>query len=426
MIMVITFVFAMIIGVPIAFVVGLVGLVGLLQIGPEFLMAVPQRLFASANNYNLMAIPMFILAGELLGLSGDVERLMNFCRALIGRVKGGIAYVSVAVGLMLSGILGMANAIAALLSSTIYPEMIKDNYEPEFSACFIASVSMVGPLIPPGLLFVLYGVASGTSIAELFMAGVIPGLLVALALSIVIFFLSLNPERKWKKTEWEGWRNVWTTMRAALFSIVAPFLTFVTVASGIATPTESASVIVVLVALVGIIVYRKITLWNLIPILVRAAVISGSILIITAMAGVMGWVMALEQIPQRVAGAMISISDNELVVLFIIQIFLLLIGLFLDAAPAVLILVPVFMPIIQQFGYNPVHFGLLMVFNLSIGVLTPPVGTCLFTTSVTTGVPVDKMIRSIWPWIGVLVFVLLLCTYFPQLSLFIPRLITGR
>ena len=423
-IMILTFFLAMIIGVPIAFVLGLVGLVGLLQHGPDFLLAVPQRLFVSANNYNLMAIPMFIIAGELLGLSGDVGRLMNFCRALIGRFKGGIAYVSIVVGLMLGGLLGMANAVAALLGSTIHPEMIKDKYEPEFSACFIASVSVVGPLIPPGLLFVIYGASSGTSIAELFMAGIVPGFLVAFALAVVIYILSFG--REWKTTSWGGWRNVWNTLRPALFSVAAPFLTFVAVSSGIATPTESASVVVVLVAFVGIVIYKKITLKNLIPMLVRASVISGAILIISSMAGVMGWALAFDQIPQRAANAMISISDNPLVVLFIIQVFLLIMGMFMDAAPAVLILVPVFMPLIQLYGYNPVHFGLLMCFNLTVGVLTPPVGTCLYTTAMATGVPVDKMIRNIWPWLGVLVLVLCICTYFPQLVLFIPNLIVGR
>jgi tripartite ATP-independent transporter DctM subunit len=423
--MVVTFVASMLLGVPIAFVLGLVGMVGLAQMGPEFLMAVPQRLFTTANNYSLLAIPMFILAGELLGLSGDVSRLMNFCRALIGRIKGGIAYVTIVVGLMLGGILGMANAEAALLSATIYPEMLKDGYEDDFAAPFIASVSVVGPLIPPGLLYVIYGVCSGTSIAELFMSGIVPGLLVGFALAFVIFMLSRNPKRNWTVTSWSGWDNAWRNLKSASFSIAAPFLTFVTVAAGIATPTESASVIVVAVALVGIIVYKKIKLKDLIPMLINSAVTSGAILIISAMAGILGWVLALDQIPQKVAMTMISISDNRIVILVIIQIFLLLVGMFMDAAPAVMILVPVFLPLIRQYGYNPAHFGLLMCFNLTIGVLTPPVGTCLYTTAMATGISVDRMIRAIWPWIGVLVAVLLLCTYFESVVMFVPNLLRG-
>ena len=173
MVLIITFIVTLIVGVPICYVLGLVGAAGLISMGPTYFSAVAQKLFASANNYSLMAIPMFILAGELMGLSGDVHRLMDFCRSIIGRIRGGIAYVCTIVGLLLGGILGMANAEAALLSSTIYPEMLKDGYEDTFSACFIGSVSVVGPLIPPGLLYVIYGVASGTPIASLFESGVI-------------------------------------------------------------------------------------------------------------------------------------------------------------------------------------------------------------------------------------------------------------
>lgn len=422
MTLVITFLLAMIVGVPICYVLGLVGAVGLISMGPTYFSTVAQRLFASANNYSLMAIPMFILAGELMGLSGDVHRLMDFCRALIGRIRGGIAYVCTIVGLLLGGILGMANAEAALLSSTIYPEMLKDNYEETFSACFIGAVSVVGPLIPPGLLYVVYGVASGTPIAALFEAGVLPGIMVALALMSVIFVMSRKPGCPWKVHEWRGWRYVLKCFGEAAFSIVAPFLTFFCIAAGITTATEAASVIIVFVLLVGMIVYKKIKFRDLLPMLIRSAVMSAAILMIASMAGVMGWVLAIEQIPQKICNIMMAMTNSPTVVLLIIQIFLLFVGMFMDAAPAVLILVPVFMPIMKQYGLDPVHFGLLMCFNLTIGVLTPPVGTCLYTTAMATGVPIDKMIKGIWPWIGVLVLVLLICTYWQGLILFIPRL----
>lgn len=423
MVLVITFIVTMVVGVPIAYVLGLVGAAGLITMGPTYFSTVAQKLFSSANNYSLMAIPMFILAGELMGLSGDVNRLMDFCRSIIGRIRGGIAYVCTIVGLMLGGILGMANAEAALLSSTIYPEMRKDGYEDTFSACFIASVSVVGPLIPPGLLYVVYGVSSGTPIKSLFEAGLVPGFLVAIALMLVIFLLGRNPKRQWKTHEWRGWGHAWKCFKEAAFSIVAPFLTFFCIAAGITTATEAASVIIVFVLIVGTIIYKKIQLKDLIPMIIHSAVMSAAILMIASMAGVMGWVLAIEQIPQQICNFMMSLTDSPLIVLFIIQIFLLFVGMFMDAAPAVLILVPVFLPIIQQYGLDPVHFGLLMCFNLTIGVLTPPVGTCLYTTAMATGVRVDRMIRGIWPWIGILVIVLFICTYWEGLILFIPRLL---
>ena len=423
MVLIITFIVTMIVGVPICYVLGLVGAAGLVSMGPTYFSTVAQKLFASANNYSLMAIPMFILAGELMGLSGDVHRLMDFCRSIIGRIRGGIAYVCTIVGLLLGGILGMANAEAALLSSTIYPEMLKDGYEDTFSACFIGSVSVVGPLIPPGLLYVIYGVASGTPIASLFESGVIPGILVAIALMSVIFVLSRKPGCPWKTHEWKGWKHVLHCFKDAAFSIVAPFLTFVCIAAGITTATEAASVIIVFVLLVGTIDYKKIKFKDLLPMMIRSAVMSAAILMIASMAGVMGWVLAIDQIPQKICNLMISMTNSRIAVLFIIQIFLLFVGMFMDAAPAVLILVPVFMPIMKQYGIDPVHFGLLMCFNLTIGVLTPPVGTCLYTTAMATGVPVDRMIKGIWPWIGVLVVVLFICTYWEGLILFIPRLL---
>lgn len=423
MALIVTFLVAMLAGVPIAYVLGLVGAVGLISLGPDFFPAVAKQLFSSANNYSLMAIPMFIMAGELMGLSGDVHRLMDFCRALIGKVRGGIAYVCTIVGLMLGGILGMANAEAALLSATIYPEMRKDGYEDTFSACFIGAVSVVGPLIPPGLLYVVYGVASGTPIGSLFEAGVVPGVMVAIALMSVIYIMSRDPKRQWVTHDWQGWRHVWKTFKSAAFSIVAPFLTFLCIATGVATATESASVIIVFVLVVGTVIYRKIHFKDLVPLAIRSAVMSGAILIIAAMAGVMGWVLALEQIPQQICDLMLSLTNNPIIALLIIQVFLLFVGMFMDAAPAVLILVPVFLPIMKAYGFDFVHFGLLMCFNLTIGVLTPPVGTCLYTTAMATGVPIDKMVKHIWPWIGVLVLVLLICTYWQGLILFLPRLL---
>ena len=423
MILIVTFIVTMVLGVPIAYVLGLVGAAGLITMGPTYFSTVAQKLFSSANNYSLMAIPMFILAGELMGLSGDVNRLMDFCRSIIGRIRGGIAYVCTIVGLMLGGILGMANAEAALLGSTIYPEMRKDGYEDTFSACFIASVSVVGPLIPPGLLYVVYGVASGTPIKSLFEAGVVPGFLVAAALMLVIFILGRNPKRQWKTHQWQGWKHVWTCFKNAAFSIVAPFLTFVCIAAGITTATEAASVIIVFVLIVGIVVYKNIHFNELIPMIIHSAVMSAAILMIASMAGVMGWVLAIEQIPQQICNFMMSLTNSPVAVLFIIQIFLLLVGMFMDAAPAVLILVPVFLPIMQQYGLDPVHFGLLMCFNLTIGVLTPPVGTCLYTTAMATNVRIDRMIKGIWPWLGILVVVLFICTYWQGLILFIPRLL---
>ena len=205
--------------------------------------------------------------------------------------------------------------------------------------------------------------------------------------------------------------------------MLAPFVTFASIALGIATPTEAAAVVCVLVYLVGAFVYKKIKLKDLLTILTRTAISSGAILIISAMGGVLGWYLSIAQVPQAIAGGISAISNNKYVIMLIIQVFLFFVGMIMDSAPAVMILVPVFMPIINQFGFDPVHFGLLMCLNLSIGLLTPPVGTVLYTTSTATGVPTDRMIRSIWPWVLFLTAVLMIITYIPDSVMWLPRLL---
>ena len=425
MLMVIVFLVTLIIGVPIAFSLGLTAVVGLYSLDPSFLIALPQKLFATSNNYSLMAIPLFIMAGELMALSGDINRLMELARSVIGRVRGGLAYVSIVLGVMIGGLLGMANAAAALLSTTIYPEMVKDGYEPDFAAPFIASVSIIAPMIPPGMLFVIYGVASNTSIADLFMAGVSAGVMVAVALVIIILLSS----RKYKwpvSTQKTSAKDILIKLKNAAFSVLAPFITVVTIGAGIATPTEAAAVVCVLVFLVGTFVYRKIKLRDMAAVLTRTATTSGAILIISAMGGVLGWNLSIAQIPQALAQGIAQISENRLVIMLIIQVFLLFVGMVMDSAPAVMILVPVFMPIMARFGFDSVHFGLLMCLNLSIGLLTPPVGTVLYTTATATGVPTDKMIKNIWPWVGALTIVLMIIAYVPDVVMWLPNLLNSR
>ncbi len=420
MLMIIVFIVTLIIAVPIAFVLGIVSLVGFLELDFNLLIAIPQRAFAMANSNSLMAIPLFIVFGELLELSGDIGRLMDFSRALVGRIKGGLAYVCLLLGFFLGGPLGTANAEAALLGSTIYPEMVKDGYEGSFTACFIATISVIGPLIPPGVLLVIYGVASDTSIAELFMAGVMPGCYLTIGLGIIIFLV--GRKSKWPLTEWLGWENVFRTFYKALFSLFVPIFTLGIIMFGVATPTESAAVAAVFTLVVGMFIYRKIKIKDLPPLLLKSAVTSGAILIIVAMGGVLSWLIAMDQTPQKIASLVMGLTNDKYAVLLLIQIILFVVGCVMDATPAILILVPVFMPIIKYFGFDPVHFGLLMVFNLTIGLLTPPVGTVLYTTAMTTRVPVDRMVKSIWPWVVLCYIVLLFVAYVPQSIMWLPEM----
>ena len=272
------------------------------------------------------------------------------------------------------------------------------------------------------MLFVIYGVASNTSIADLFMAGAPAGVMIAIVLSGIIYFKGRKSQ--WPVSEHRTTRKeLLQKLRSAAFSVLAPFVTFASIAMGIATPTEAAAVVCVLVYVVGAFVYKKIKPKDLLTVLTRTAISSGAILIISAMGGVLGWYLSIAQVPQAIARGISAISDNRYVIMLIIQAFLFFVGMIMDSAPAVMILVPVFMPIINQFGFDPVHFGLLMCLNLSIGLLTPPVGTVLYTTSTATGVPTDRMIRSIWPWVICLTAVLMIIAYIPDSVMWLPRLL---
>lgn len=418
--MIITFAIALVLGVPIAFVLGLVAFVGLLQMDSNLLQAIPQRVFATANSSSLMAIPLFIVFGELLEKSGDIKRLADFSRALVGRIKGGLAYTTLLLGFFLGGPLGSANGEAALLGSTMYPELVKDGYSDEFSANYIAAISVIGPLIPPGILFVIYGVASSVSIAELFIAGVMPGIYMTLALGIVVFLK--GRKSNWPTTEWQGWKNLLVSLKKASFSLFIPIFTILIIMFGVATPTESAAVASVLTLVVGMFVYKKIKLKDLPPLLLKSAVMSGAILAIASMGGVLSWTIAMDQIPQKIATAVISVSDNRFLILLIIQALLFIVGMVMDASPAIMILVPVLLPIIKLYGFDPIHFGMLMCFNLTIGLLTPPVGTVLYTTSMVTGLSAGRMVKSVWPWVLVCLAVLLLVAYIPDSVMWLPGL----
>lgn len=420
MLIALVFLVTLAIGVPIAFVLGLTGFAHIMTLDPSLLLQLPQRLFVTANNYGLIAIPLFILAGDMMDLSGDVERLMEFSRACVGKIKGGLAYVMVILGFLLGGPLGSANAEAALLASTMFPEMKKDGYDEEFTAGLISAISVCGPLIPPGMLMVIYGVASGASIADLFMAGIMPGIYLAIALGLVVYFT--GRKSNWPKTSWAGWDRVWYTFKRAILSLGAPLLVLIAIGTGIATATEAAAVASMLTLLIGVFIYRKIKLKDVIPVFLKAGVVSGCVLIIGAMGGIFGWTLALDQVPQKLASFVLSVTNNPLIILLLINIFVLCVGMFMDAVPAVMILVPVLMPIVKQMGYDPVHFGLVITFNLTIGLMHPPIGTVLYTTAMTTKVSINRLFITIWPWVGVCLAVLLFVTYFPDSIMFIPHL----
>jgi tripartite ATP-independent transporter DctM subunit len=417
----VVFAVTLVAGLPIAFALGLTGTFHALMMGnPMLLDMLPQRMFAASDNFSLMAIPLFVLAGELMGFGGITEALSNMTRAMIGHIKGGLAYVTVIVGIFLGALLGSANAAAALLGKVMYPEMRKDNYDEVFSNCLVAATSILGPIIPPSMVFIVYGVAANLSIGELFFAGIIPGLLLALGYMGAIWWL--GRKASWPVRPKATMNEVSTSFLKASPSLLVPIIILGGILGGVTTPTESAAAASVVAIFLGVVVYKKLQFSHIIGILERTGVVSASIMIIVAMANILGWTMALDQIPQAIADAMLSLTTNKYVALLLINIFLLFVGMVMETIAAIIILVPVFLPVVETLGIDPLHFGLVVSFNLVVGLLTPPVGVGLFTTSIVTGTSLKKIIGPIWLWVGIAMAVLLLITYVPDIVTFLPRM----
>lgn len=422
MIVAIVFVVAIIIGVPIALMLGMCGITHMFVMDPSYLSAIGSKLFSSSNSLSMLAIPLFILAGNLMGMSGDVKRLCDFCRALLRHIKGGLCYITIVLGTLLGASLGSANAEAALLGSILYPELVKDGYGEEFSADLIGTVSIIGPIIPPGLPYIVYGVAAGCSIKDLFMAGIIPGVLIAVCLALSVFFM--GRKRNWPKALRASRHEVWVAFKKAAFSLLTPLLTLICIMTGVCTPTEAAAVLATLILFVGVVIYRKIKIKDLPKVFVEAAVLSAACLMIGAMGGLFGYTLALDQVPTAIANFITGLSTNRFVVLLLINILLLIVGCLMDAVPAIMILVPVLTPVIVKLGINQVHFGFIMCLNLTIGLLTPPVGSLLYTTAAATNLSADRMVKSIWwPWIAILFAVLMIVTYCPFLTTWLPSIL---
>ncbi|MDN5344512.1 MAG: hypothetical protein PWQ18_623 [Clostridia bacterium] len=416
------FVLTIVIGVPIAFVLGATGVLHALIMGdPNLLVMLPQRMFAAADNFSLMAIPLFVLAGELMGFGGVTEKLADMTRSVIGHIRGGLAYATVVVGCFLGALLGSANAAAALLGDVMQPEMVKDGYDEVFSTCLTAATSILGPIIPPSMVFIVYGVAANLSIGELFFAGIIPGLLLAAAYFVIIWYTGRREQ--WHVAPRATLAEVGRSFIKAAPSLLVPVIILGGILGGVTTPTESAAAASVVAVFLGTVVYKRLKLSQLPHILERTGVVSAAIMIIVAMANILGWTLALDQVPQAIAKFMLSLTSNKYLLLLLINIFLLFVGMVMETVAAIIILVPVFLPIIAAVGIDPLHFGLVVSFNLIVGLLTPPVGVALFTTSIVTKTPLQKLIKPIWIWVGAAMVVLMILTYIPGLVTFLPHLV---
>jgi tripartite ATP-independent transporter DctM subunit len=409
-------------GIPISLVLGMTTIVYFLTTGNTILLdSTPQRLYSGMENYGLLAIPLFMLTGELMNSGGITNRLVSFTRVLVGHVRGGLAYVTVIANMFLASILGSANAQAAMMSKVMVPEMEKEGYTREFSSALTLASSIVAPIIPPSMIFIIYGTLSGTSIGAMFMAGIIPGIIFGIGFISLIAYLGYK--NNFPKSERSNSQQILKSFIRVLPALLVPVIITVGILSGVFTATESAGIASVIAFIVGVFFYKELKLKSLPTILINTVTGTATVTFLIAMANIFGWMIAFEQIPQMIANSMLSISDNPFVFLLLVNLFLLLIGTLIDGIAALIILVPVLMPLVTAFHIDPIHFGVIICINLTIGLLTPPVGTGLFIVSSIAEVKFERLVKAILPMLALGIVILFIITYWDQTTLLIPRLL---
>ncbi|WP_066307382.1 TRAP transporter large permease [Bacillus sp. FJAT-29814] len=422
MIILILFVVLLFSGIPIAFVIGITAFLHLLSIDGTTLIGVTsQRMLSSVNNFTLLAIPFFVLAGELMNAGGITARLLDLSRNLVGHLRGGLAYVNVLIGLFLGAIVGSANAEAAIRSSTIVPEMEKDGFDRRFAAALTTTSSVLGPIHPPSMTFIIYGVVASTSIGALFMAGILPAFLIAAIHFIIVYFYARK--RNFEVRKFPPVKQIFLSFLRALPALSIPIIILGGIYSGAFTPTEAGAVACFVAILVGMFYYKTLKISDFPKIFLRTGLITSTVTFIIATANILGWSLALEQIPQQMANYLLTLSDNPYIILFIINILLLIIGMFMEVTAALLILVPVFLPVILALGIDPVHFGVIICLNLTIGLVTPPVGVVLYIVSNMTKVKLGELVKASFPLLIGLIVALFIISYMPGISLWIPHML---
>lgn len=409
-------------GAPIAFALVLAAFSFLSAWGTISFDVIAQKMFGGIDSFPLMAIPFFILAGELMNATGITVRLVRFAGLIVGRVPGGLAQANVVASILFAGLTGAGVADTSAIGSILIPAMIEEGYTPEYSAAVTASSSVIGPIIPPSIVMVIYGSTVGLSIGALFAAGFIPGLLVGLGLMVVCHYYAIKLDHP-RRVEPVTVKEFLIGFKDAFIALLMPLIIIGGILSGIFTPTEAAAVAVGYALLAGVFVFNSLTLESVMQCLAKTARTSSIILFIIGCAAVFGWAMTVERVPQQIAALFLSITDSPTVMLMLINIFLLIMGMFMETGANVIILAPILAPIAIKFGIHPLHFALVMIVNLNIGLATPPLGVCLFVACPIAGVTLEELTKAILPFILVEIAVLLLITYVPWLVLIVPRML---
>ena len=421
LILIVAFIVLLMLGVPVSVSMGLSSLL-IIWLGDYPLMSLPQQMASGVMSYTLMAVPFFIFAGNLMNEAGLTARIFRFASAVVGHLKGGLAQVNVLASMIFAGISGSMVADTAGLGTVEMKAMTDAKYEKHFSAAVTVSSGMLGPIIPPSIILIIYAVGARVSIARIFLAGIVPGIIVGVIMMSGIYMIANKRPHQFPTSVRPGFREFLRVIRGSILAVISPLIILWGMVGGMVTPTE-AGVLAVVWSIIVSVVYRDFSLRSMRKVLYDSFISSAHIMFLIAVGNLMGWILTVSGSTETIAANLTGLITNKYAMLLVINILCLIIGCFIEPTPALLVVLPIFDPIIQQFGFDPLHFGIMLCFNLCVGMLTPPVGLGLYVMCSVWDVKFEPLARAVMPFLGMMLISLALITYLPWLSTWLPKLI---
>lgn len=416
-----TMIFLMLLGLPIAFTIGISSLLWLITSSPFPLAIVPQKVFAGIDSWSLLSIPLFLLVGSLMNNGGITNKLIKLVNSFVGHIKGGLGLANVGVSMLFAGISGTALADTASIGAVLIPAMEDDGYDSEFACSVTVSSSIVGPIIPPSTPMILTGSLLSISIGKLFIAGAIPGIILGLSLMLMTYYLAVK--RGYPSGEKASFKEIIENLKDAILPLILPIIMVGGIVFGIFTPTEAASIGAMIALILGVFVYKTLNFKKLVQTFLDSAVSTASIMVLVGLASLFAWILSVEHVPETVANYVMALTDNRILIILLINLLLLFVGTFMETVAAILVIFPIVFQISTVIGMDPIHFGVMAVLALMVGLITPPLGVCLFVASSISKISIIKIAKANMPYLITILLVLLLVAFVPQLSLWLPRLI---
>jgi len=416
-----TLIFSMVISVPVGMALGIAAFAGMLYVSPDVLIMLPQKFLYGLDSFPLLAIPLFVLAGQLISSGGLAKRIIAMALIFVGRIYGGLAMVVIFSALLMSGISGSPSANTAAIGSVAIPAMKKLKYPPEFATAVLAAAGGVSTLVPPAIDLIIIGVIANISIGGLFAAGIFPAIVNGVAIMILAYYFSRKMNLPLAKKE--SFSIKLRVLKDGILPILMIGIILGGIYGGVFTPTEAASVAVVYGFIVSFFVYKELSIEDIPKVLLNTCSLSGVVLLVLATASMFSFILTFERIPHALAQFIVSYADNWILFIILVHIVFILLGMVMDALPAIIVLMPIFLPVAVSLGMEPIHLGILVAANVGIGMITPPVGICLFVACGISKTPIGSVVKPLLPFLIFLIFTLIIITMFPEITLFLPRLL---